>query len=439
MKKLFPGSYPPTQTEFEAIWSEGMFVFDTNMLLNFYRYTEATRKEFLELVSSPEVAQRIWIPHRVAFEYHRLLHSVRYEQLAACLEMQSDIKKWAKSIRSGDHHRRGEQFLELANKLVEDAESQYMHPDRQALIERIAELFDGKVGLAWDEKRLTETVKDGEQRYKNKIPPGFEDRKPGDEKYGDLVIWFQIVDEARKRQKPVIFVTDEVKEDWWLRIGGRTVGPLPALRNEMFEKANVMFYMYSGDRFLEQARTSLKRPVADATVAEVKHVREEQNRKQLSVDDVRDIHNILVAGHADEVERLNKQRSYLRRWREASPYTLLWKTRRDSALEELMDASIHGTSRANPALLHWANRFSAIQTDTDEPELERLRNWVDKLSAASLDPLDPVLVELIRRLGELGAAHRSSDDLTSQEITEEAGSSAPAEQPEPPSSGKKPE
>jgi hypothetical protein len=280
MKKLFPGSYSLPDDEFKALWTQGMLVFDTNMLLNFHRYSEETRREFLELVSLPEVAPRIWIPYQVALEYHRNLDEVRYEQVRACQTLKQSIEDWGKTLRAGDHRRRTDSLLKLANELLLDAENQYHHPDRGALVERIADLFDGKVGSEWDTERLKKAYKEGEDRYANKVPPGFRDAssKKGDDRFGDLIVWLQIIEEAGHRKKPVIFVTDDNKEDWWLRIGGKTIGPLPALRNEIHRKAGVLFHMYSGDRFLDQARISFKQPVREETVAEVKQVRIEQEK-----------------------------------------------------------------------------------------------------------------------------------------------------------------
>lgn len=281
MKAIFPGSYPPSEEDLTLLWSEGTFAFDTNMLLNFFRYSDDTRKEFIDIVASPRIADRVWIPYHVAVEYHRNLEEVRYEQVAACMKMRASIGDWAKSLRAGDHKKRAGQLLQFAEKLVMEAEDQYRHVDRQALSSQIAGLFDGKVGPEWDERRLAEVYKDGERRFKAKVPPGFRDKSKQDEsQYGDLVIWLQILEEAKKTGRPIVFVTDDIKDDWWLRVGGKTVGPLPALRNEMLREAGVCFYMYSGDRFLDRARKTLRRPVRDETVAEVKQVRVDQQRKR---------------------------------------------------------------------------------------------------------------------------------------------------------------
>ncbi|MFD2881820.1 PIN-like domain-containing protein [Paenibacillus rhizoplanae] len=45
-----------------------MFVFfDTNMLLNFHRYSNSTNKDFFNVLT--RVKDRLWIPHQVLLEY----------------------------------------------------------------------------------------------------------------------------------------------------------------------------------------------------------------------------------------------------------------------------------------------------------------------------------------------------------------------------------
>lgn len=50
MRELFPGYYRKTDAEIKKIWEEGVIVFDANVLLNLYRYSDATRKTLLELI-----------------------------------------------------------------------------------------------------------------------------------------------------------------------------------------------------------------------------------------------------------------------------------------------------------------------------------------------------------------------------------------------------
>ena len=52
MKKEFIGFYDPTEKEINDAWTKGIFTFDANTLLNLYRYTELTRKDFLSALKT---------------------------------------------------------------------------------------------------------------------------------------------------------------------------------------------------------------------------------------------------------------------------------------------------------------------------------------------------------------------------------------------------
>lgn len=67
MKKEFIGFYDPTEQEIEEAWTNGFFAFDANTLLNLYRYSEVTRKDFLHVLKF--IKDNLFIPFQVAFEY----------------------------------------------------------------------------------------------------------------------------------------------------------------------------------------------------------------------------------------------------------------------------------------------------------------------------------------------------------------------------------
>jgi hypothetical protein len=58
---------------------------------------------------------------------------------------------------------------------------------------------------------------EGQERYKKEIPPGFKDakNKDGVRKYGDLIIWKEMLRFSRSNNINIIFITDDVKADWW--------------------------------------------------------------------------------------------------------------------------------------------------------------------------------------------------------------------------------
>ena len=67
MKELFPGYYRPSEDEFSDLWKNCVFILDTNVLLNLYRYSEESRNDFIKVLHKIET--RLWIPHQVALEF----------------------------------------------------------------------------------------------------------------------------------------------------------------------------------------------------------------------------------------------------------------------------------------------------------------------------------------------------------------------------------
>jgi hypothetical protein len=101
--------------------------------------------------------------------------------------------------------------------------------------------------------------------------------------FGDLILWFQVIDKAEKDKTPIIIVTDDVKEDWWWKHAGRIVGPHPDLVAEIRTKADVDFYMYVSDQFMKYARQFLKEEVDQGAIDEIQEVRAQESARRLEI------------------------------------------------------------------------------------------------------------------------------------------------------------
>lgn len=309
MKKRFPGYYHPTEKEFLELWKNCLFAFDANVLLNLYRYTPDTKNSLLAILE--KVSDRVWLPYQAAYEYHNRRLNVIQQQMKAYDDVLGIIRKYRDELGgrlssfvkhpSIQIHEILETFNDALKKFEGTLEKlKQEHPDfliDDPIKETISGLFDGKVGEPTVEGELIQMYKQGEERYKLKRPPGYEDRdKGGTDQYSDLVMWFQLITKAKENKTPVIFVTDDRKEDWWLKSGGKTIGPRPELVQEFSEKAAITFYMYSADPFMEYARKHLKQKVEKKAIDEVREVRQ-RDEKEKSVskaaDFIRRIDNLL--------------------------------------------------------------------------------------------------------------------------------------------------
>ena len=61
MKGLFPQFDTGAEIDYGAVWKQALFVFDTNVLLNLYRYQSGTRDELLNVL---EKLQQIGFGYR---------------------------------------------------------------------------------------------------------------------------------------------------------------------------------------------------------------------------------------------------------------------------------------------------------------------------------------------------------------------------------------
>jgi len=50
MKELFPGYFREEHGELSDIWKQAVFVFDANILLNIYRYSNKSSEGFLRIL-----------------------------------------------------------------------------------------------------------------------------------------------------------------------------------------------------------------------------------------------------------------------------------------------------------------------------------------------------------------------------------------------------
>ncbi len=296
MKKLFPGYYRKTEEELKQIWENGIIMFDTNVLLNLYRYSEATRNTILELIK--KLSNQIYLPHQAALEYNRNRYEVIVEQEKTYNDFLNKIEQIQEDLQSTNKPPFfSDKVDKELNSVLNDVTSEVKNSIKEycdylkedPIYDIISELFQNRITIPFTQKELDLIFKEGEERFKNDIPPGFEDKKnkEGNRKYGDLVLWKQVILKAKELKKDVILVTDERKIDWWWKIkDGRTMGPRQELVEEIKKEANVNFHMYSSERFLSYWQTYLKEKINQKAIEEI------QAMKQAELKTMRELEKI---------------------------------------------------------------------------------------------------------------------------------------------------
>ncbi|MER8964507.1 PIN-like domain-containing protein [Mesorhizobium sp. M0808] len=284
MRKLFHGFYEPSEKEFEKIWSDGLLVPDTNVLLHLFRFMPERRAEILAAFKS--FGDRLWLPYQVASEFHAGWRSADSGNRAAYAKLKEELAKKRSEVdaaiaalsrfdpwpKGSSMESIGKFFEGLAQEV--DAASEKL-PAARSVFEAVTSIFEGKVGDPPVD--LDARLKEAERRYQNKIPPGYKDEG----RAGDYLIWAEMKEKAKAVAKPVLFLTDDKKEDWWAEHMGKKIGPRPELRQEFAAATDQMFYAYQPARFLALVAARTKNVVSQETVQEMERVQEERVRVRI--------------------------------------------------------------------------------------------------------------------------------------------------------------
>lgn len=272
MKSQFREYYGLAPEQLEKIFADCVFVFDTNALLDLYRLDINDANVVLDIIEKNK--DRVIIPYHVAEEYHNNLLDVitaviqnaddtlSYDFEASIKNFFDNISKYS-ALPSTIRNKYEKRLKSLVNDFKKDITK------RQELLKsclenwefqsKVAELLSDCMSQRLETQEI-EIIKkeEGPHRYDNEVPPGYKDRKKGNEnEYGDLIIWKEILSIAQKKQKSIIFITRDLKEDWMEKHHGLTCGPRKELRKEFYDvcKDNE-FHIYTLTQFVNYAHES---------------------------------------------------------------------------------------------------------------------------------------------------------------------------------------
>src|ERR1035437_7827102 len=190
------------------IWDKCIFVFDTSALLNFYSYSEKSKKEIFKEVFSI-LKNRLWMPKQVEFEFLKHRSSVlkspikdKYEDL-----INSHLKPVEDSIKTIQEHldniknktKKPLKHPYIDSDLISTMETEFLsykstlnsqierfHEEIEKCKEDILKLEKDdlvlktvsssfEIGDDYNYEYLLKIVNEGEFRYKQNIPPGYMD------------------------------------------------------------------------------------------------------------------------------------------------------------------------------------------------------------------------------------------------------------------------
>lgn len=229
-----------------------IIVLDSSVLLELYKYAPEVTKKLLIVLEVEDVKMNLWLPAQVLEEYennHRTVYNIQFSSFIK-IPQQIDLRidtfkqKLWKSFFDAKRFYHPE-----INQLQQDVESKinevlelkdvYLKSINEGNIERkqYQELDEplkfinslkenNQFGKGFNKFEKISIYNEGEFRYKLRYPPGFMDEKNKNnkndstdnsdiQKFGDLIIWKEILDKCKLDQRAILFVTGDMKEDWW--------------------------------------------------------------------------------------------------------------------------------------------------------------------------------------------------------------------------------
>ena len=211
--------YPLSEERLTAVHAESTIVLDASALLHSYRLRDRALEAWFATLTA--LSDRVWVPHQAGLEYHRNRLKVIDDQLGLVRGIENEVGKAFKGIE-GELSKRAKDVSRC--RLLDNSELDQALADARSSFEelittarsrsvslreaqaaedqtgdRLTKLLDGKVGDRLT--NLTDIYKDGKERYRNEVPPGYRDlatKRLDHELYGDLVIWKEVLREVQR-------------------------------------------------------------------------------------------------------------------------------------------------------------------------------------------------------------------------------------------------
>lgn len=207
---------------------------DTNIISYMYKLHADARREFFAWADGLVAAGRLAIPSWCAGEY---LARVRDDQLSMYLPKSRDQDQPRKALETmldtaalfvdepllrsiqfnGDRSTFLVQFKSAIDALQPFTRAFKHQFDSGAVHEQILRHL-GPAVIDLDVVALCEKAdKEGPARVAHRIPPAFRDEDKPENKLGDLIVWYEVMEWAKRKKSDftkVLFVTNDQKSDW---------------------------------------------------------------------------------------------------------------------------------------------------------------------------------------------------------------------------------
>ena len=312
-----------SEKDFKKIWTEAFFIFDSNVLLDLYRLPDSAKNDLISVLENEDFNKRIWIGFQVLTEFlsNRLniigeqknmfnkVASITEKHIQKITELNNEYNTEIIKLNLNQRHSTisPDEFINtkklkkttriFKNFVLHLNEKEKLHNDvndRDEIKDIIINIFENKIGNPFSESEIAKIIKEGNERYSDKVPPGYMDfKKEGNhivkdlklpKKFGDIFLWKEIIKYINENKlQQVVLVTGDVKEDWWEEKRGRKIGPRRELLNEIYTNCEDLdiFHMYNTSTFLKYAKKEINSEIKDSSIEDTRKLIDLNKRQEI--------------------------------------------------------------------------------------------------------------------------------------------------------------
>lgn len=250
------------ETEYELTIAfnsdDTLVVMDSNVWLNLYTIHPLALIEIVEKIR--ENKEQFWIPNQVYREFSRNAKSKKDEVIdyyknarINCVEQLQRAKDIVGQTFENFRRKQRTDGEELKSSVLSDfqaviqkfkngyEELEKSYTEELAVIceediisELVDDIYENSRTKDFTIMEKAQICEEGEIRYKYKIAPGYTDEEKksdfdgGDfyRKYGDLIIWKELLRRVTGSKINTLFIEDEKKKDWFSERGGKKLAPV---------------------------------------------------------------------------------------------------------------------------------------------------------------------------------------------------------------------
>jgi len=251
----FAGFKVATSTELDTALREAVVTVDANVLLDLYRFRPQTSQDLIKTLSG--LGDRLVVPHQALREFWRRRQRTQDSPRSATKAANEALAKpnraihdalalWAKAVGADDDELseltgQVDSFFDtLKNKLQQALPDSDASHGEDPILEQLETILAGHVTSPLEPDEWAECVAEANRRIEAGEPPGYMDagKQDGDlpeGSAGDYLVWYQATRHAKERDRDLLIVTRDQKEDWWWRQQAKLIGPRPELASEYHE------------------------------------------------------------------------------------------------------------------------------------------------------------------------------------------------------------